>query len=57
LAAEDSNMSIVALLAIGASAAVVCFFLVSGFLGEGAGVVLTLPVVAFIILTLGVALR
>jgi hypothetical protein len=50
-------VTIAALLAIGASAGLVCFFLISAFLGAGAGIVLTVPAVLFIVVGLGVALR
>ncbi|HYQ12622.1 MAG TPA: hypothetical protein VEP94_04160 [Solirubrobacterales bacterium] len=44
---------------IGAAAAVgaLCFFLISGFLGNGAALVLTAPAVLFTAFALGVGLR
>lgn len=47
------------LIVIAASAAVgaMCFFLISDFLGNGAGLVLTAPAVLFTMFALGVGLR
>lgn len=44
---------------IAAAAAVgaMCFFLISGFLGNGAGLVLTAPAVLFTLFALSVGLR
>ncbi len=50
-------MWLVALLAVGAAAGAACFFLISGFLGEGAGIALTVPAVLFIALGLGAGFR
>jgi hypothetical protein len=50
-------MRVFVVLAAAAAVGAMCFFLISDFLGTGAGLVLTAPAVLFTIFALGVGLR